>query len=96
MCKFYIFCGENMIKYVTSGEAVLEMLKKKGFSPIIIRRYGLLSESTLQNLRKNKMISIETLGKVCDMLEVTPDIIIYNDTAKEEKENLKNILKSVK
>ena len=85
-----------MIKYVTSGEAVLEMLKKKGFSPIIIRRYGLLSESTLQNLRKNKMISIETLGKVCDMLDVTPDIIIYNDTAKEEKENLKNILKSVK
>ena len=85
-----------MIKYVTSGEAVLEMLKKKGFSPIIIRRYGLLSESTLQNLRKNKMISIETLGKVCDMLEVTPDIIIYNDTSKEEKESLKNISKSVK
>ena len=26
--------GENMIKYVTSGEAVLEMLKKKGFSPV--------------------------------------------------------------
>ena len=85
-----------MIKYVTSGEAVLEMLKKKGFSPIIIRKYGLLSESTLQNLRKNKMISIETLGKVCDMLEVTPDIIIYNDTSKEEKESLKNISKSVK
>lgn len=85
-----------MIKYVTSGEAVLEMLKKKGFSPIIIRKYGLLSESTLQNLRKNKMISIETLGKVCDMLEVAPDIIIYNDTSKEEKESLKNISKSVK
>lgn len=85
-----------MIKYVTSGEAVLEMLKKKGFSPIIIRKYGLLSESTLQNLRKNKMISIDTLGKVCDMLDVTPDIIIYNDTKKEEKEKFKNILKSVK
>lgn len=85
-----------MIKYVTSGEAVLEMLKKKGFSPIVIRKHGLLSESTLQNLRKNKMISIDTLGKVCDMLEVTPDIIIYNDTAKEEKEKLKNISKGVK
>lgn len=85
-----------MIKYVTSGENILKMLKNKGFSPVIIRKYGLLSESTLQNLRKNKMISIETLGKVCDMLEVTPDIIIYNDTAKEEKEKLKNILKSVK
>lgn len=85
-----------MIKYVTSGEAVLEMLKKKGFSPIVIRKNGLLSESTLQNLRKNKMVSIETLGKICDMLEVAPDIIIYNDTAKEEKESLKNILKSVK
>ena len=85
-----------MIKYVTSGEAVLEMLKKNGFSPIIIRKHGLLSESTLQNLRKNKMISVETLGKVCDMLEVTPDIIIYNDTDKEEKNRLKNISKSVK
>lgn len=85
-----------MIKYVTSGEAVLEMLKKKGFSPIIIRKHGLLSESTLQNLRKNKMISIDTLGKVCDMLEVKPEIIVYNDTGKEEKEKLKNILKSVK
>ena len=85
-----------MIRYVTSGEAVLEMLKKKGFSPIIIRKHGLLSESTLQNLRSNKMISVDTLGKICDMLEVTPDIIIYNDTAKEEKEKLKNILKSVK
>lgn len=85
-----------MIKYVTSGENILKMLKNKGFSPVIIRKYGLLSESTLQNLRKNKMISIDTLGKVCDMLEVTPDIIIYNDTEKEEKEKLKNILKSVK
>ena len=85
-----------MIKYVTSGENILEMLKRKGFPPIIIRKYGLLSESTLQNLRKNKMISIDTLGKVCDMLEVTPDIIIYNDTAREEREKLKNILKSVK
>lgn len=85
-----------MIKYTTSGESILEMLKKKGFSPIVMRKYGLLSESTLQNLRKNKMISIETLGKICDMLDVSPDIIIYNDTAKEEKENLKNILKSVK
>lgn len=85
-----------MIKYVTSGGNILKMLKNKGFSPVIIRKYGLLSESTLQNLRKNKMISIETLGKVCDMLEVTPDIIIYNDTSKEEKESLKNILKSVK
>ena len=85
-----------MIKYVTSGENILKMLKNKGFSPVIIRKHGLLSESTLQNLRKNKMISIETLGKVCDMLEVTPDIIIYNDTSKEEKESLKNILKSVK
>jgi DNA-binding Xre family transcriptional regulator len=85
-----------MIKYVTSGESILEMLKKKGFTPIVIRKYGLLSESTLQNLRKNKMISIDTLGKVCDMLDITPDIIIYNDTKKEEKEKLKNILKSVK
>ena len=85
-----------MIKYVTSGENILKMLKNKGFSPVIIRKYGLLSESTLQNLRKNKMISIDTIGKVCDMLEVTPDIIIYNDTAREEKEKLKNILKSVK
>lgn len=85
-----------MIKYVTSGENILKMLKNKGFPPVIIRKYGLLSESTLQNLRKNKMISIETLGKVCDMLEVTPDIIIYNDTSKEEKESLKNISKSVK
>ena len=85
-----------MIKYVTSGENILKMLKSKGFSPVIIRKHGLLSESTLQNLRKNKMISIETLGKVCDMLEVTPDIIIYNDTSKEEKESLKNISKSVK
>lgn len=85
-----------MIKYVTSGENILKMLKNKGFSTVIIRKYGLLSESTLQNLRKNKMISIETLGKVCDMLEVTPDIIIYNDTSKEEKESLKNISKSVK
>ena len=85
-----------MIKYVTSGENILKMLKNNGFSPVIIRKYGLLSESTLQNLRKNKMISIETLGKVCDMLEVTPDIIIYNDTSKEEKESLKNISKSVK
>ena len=85
-----------MIKYVTSGENILKMLKNKGFSPVIIRKCGLLSESTLQNLRKNKMISIDTLGKVCDMLEVTPDIIIYNDTSKEEKESLKNISKSVK
>lgn len=84
-----------MIKYVNSGEAILEMLKRKGFTPIVIRKYRLLSESTLQKLREDKMISTDSLGKVCDMLEVKPEILVYNVTEKEKKTRLKNILKSV-
>ena len=57
---------------------IVEALKEKGFSSYRIRKEKLLSESTLQALRKGDLISLENLGRICEMLDCQPnDLIEY-------------------
>lgn len=57
---------------------VIEALKSKGYTSYKIRKDKLLSESTVQKLRKKQPVSWENLETLCRLLEVQPaDIIVY-------------------
>lgn len=55
---------------------VLKELKARGYSPIIIRKKGLLSEATLQGLRHGAPVNFKTLDILCDLLAMQPAQII--------------------
>ena len=57
---------------------VLAALKAAGYNTNRIRKEKLLSESTLQRLRKGERINGENLGKLCELLRCQPgDILEY-------------------
>lgn len=57
---------------------ILAALKAKGYNTNKIRREKILAESTLQKLREGKLISLENIGKICELLECQPgDILEY-------------------
>ena len=57
---------------------ILPALKEAGYNTTRLRREKTLSESTIQSLRTNKMVSIENISRICSMLECQPgDILEY-------------------
>ena len=57
---------------------VLAALKGKGYSTYKLRKEGIFGEATIQALRNNLIVSAETLGKLCDLLDCQPgDILIF-------------------
>lgn len=85
-----------MLCYVKDGKEILQDIVNRGYKTSIIREKKLLSESTLQNLRKNKMVDSATLGKVCDLLGCQPEDLVMNVTNEDDQKYYKSILKSVK
>lgn len=55
---------------------VLESLKESGYNSTRILKDGLISQSAVQRLRKNEMIGIKTLEKLCELLDMQPGNII--------------------
>ena len=56
----------------------LQALKDKGYSTYRIRTDKLLSESTVQKLRKGSPVSWENIETLCKLLEVQPgDLLEY-------------------
>ena len=55
---------------------ILAALKEKGYNTNRIRKEKLFSEGTLQRLRNNESINLDTLGKICKYLDCQPDDII--------------------
>lgn len=82
-----------MIKYAIRSREILDILTRKGYTTTMIRREKLLSESTLQRLRKGDMIDISSIGKICSMIGCQPDMLIKNEITEDEKEVLKTLLK---
>lgn len=64
---------------------IISALKKAGFNTNTIRKEKLLSEGTLQSLRKGKYISMDAISKICKLLNCQPgDIIEYEDEEKTD------------
>lgn len=72
---------------------ILDRVIKKGFTTSIIRKEKIFSESTLQNLRNGVMVDSKTIGKLCDILECQPDMLVKNITREEDAIRYKEILK---
>lgn len=54
------------------------VMKEKGLTTTRIRKEKIISEATLQNIRKGKSITMDSLAALCQALECQPaDIIEY-------------------
>ena len=61
---------------------VLPSLKAAGYNTTRLNREKLLSPQVVQYLREGKMISMDTLDKLCNLLSVQPgDIIEFYNSA---------------
>lgn len=55
---------------------VLETLKESGYNSTRILKDGLISQSAMQKIRKNEMVGIKTIEKLCELLDMQPGNII--------------------
>lgn len=55
---------------------VLETLKDNGYNTTRLRKERLLGENAIQSLRKNEMVGIIALEKICKLLDMQPGNII--------------------
>ena len=64
---------------------VLTALKENGYTTYKIRKEHLLSEYTLTSLRKKEPISLDSLDKICTMLNCDVEDILCHEKNKKEK-----------
>lgn len=55
---------------------VLQALKDAGYTTARLRKERLLGENAIQSLRKNEMVGIIALEKICRLLDMQPGNII--------------------
>lgn len=72
-CLFRKGVKKEMLLYKMD---VLTALKEKGYNTNRLRKENLLGENAIQSLRKNKMIGMIALEKICFLLNVQPGDII--------------------
>lgn len=57
---------------------VLQALKAAGYNTTRMRKEKLLGENAIQSLRKNEMVGMLALDKICFLLDMQPgDIIAF-------------------
>lgn len=57
---------------------ILESLKRKGYNTTKLRKEKLLAESTIQQLRENKLVSWKNIDRICELLNCQiGDILEY-------------------
>ena len=57
---------------------IIAALKDAGYNTSVIRREKRLSESTLQAIRTGKMVSLDNISRICEMLRCQPgDLLEY-------------------
>lgn len=68
---------------------VLESLKESGYNSTRILKEGLISQSAVQKIRKNEMVGIKTIEKLCELLDMQPGNIIKYVEEKQTKKDFK-------
>lgn len=64
---------------------ILKALSEKGYTSTRMRKEKIMSEATMQNLRKGKGITTDTINTICIILRCQPSDIIYIEATDEEK-----------
>lgn len=67
-----------MVKYRNSGKEILQKLADKGYTSYVIRQEQIIPESTMARIRHNRMVNVQTLGKIARLLECKLDDILIN------------------
>lgn len=62
-----------MIRYKRN---IIEMMAEKGVTTYIIRKQKLFTESQLQQLRHDRLVTQDTLDKICTILECQPGFLL--------------------
>lgn len=72
-----------MIRYKID---IMKELNEKGYNYTRIKKEKLLSAQTLENIKKGKSITLDTLNKVCLMTKLRVEDIIEMTATDEERE----------
>ena len=64
---------------------VMKELSERGFTSTRMRKDKILSEATMQNLRKGKGITTDTLNTICVILRCQPSDVLEIVPTDEEK-----------
>lgn len=64
---------------------VLKSLSERGFTPARMRKEKIMSQSTMQSLRKGNGITTDTLNTICIILKCQPSDVIEITPTDEEK-----------
>ena len=72
-----------MIKY---HPHLLSMLTDAGYSQKDMRKYKLISQSSLQSIREGKPLSLSTVNVICYLLDCQPgDILMFEPTEDDRR-----------
>lgn len=64
---------------------IIKELSKRGYTTTKLRKNKIISEATLQNIRNNKSITLETINVICLLLRMQPNDIIEIIPTDQEK-----------
>lgn len=64
---------------------IMKELAARGYSANRMRKDGILSESTMQRIRKGESISLKALNVICLILRCSPNDVIEIKPTDEEK-----------
>lgn len=74
-----------MIKLFIYKIDVLKALSEHGYTSTRMRKEKIMSEATMQNLRKGKGITTDTLNTICIILRCQPSDVLEIIPTDEEK-----------
>ena len=75
--------GMTMLAYKID---VMDTLKESGYNTTRILRENLISQSAMQKIRRNEMVGIKTIEKLCELWDMQPgNIIKYVEENKPNK-----------
>ena len=57
-------------------DKLFTLMQQKGLTTYRIRKENIISESALQNLRKGKSVTTDTIGNLCKALDCQPGNIM--------------------
>lgn len=82
-----------MIKYKRN---IIAMLAEKGLTTYVIRQNKIFTEGQLQQMRSDKLVTQDTLDKLCEILECQPGFLLEYVPDENSKKVEENILTYIK
>ena len=82
-----------MIRYKRD---IIKMMAEKGVTTYIIRKNKILTESQLQQIRDGKLVTQDTLDKICTILDCQPGFLLEYVVTEKNKNFKENLLTYIK